>query len=130
MRALAVPAGGGGGVTLVNGGAGVVGVSGQDGSGGVEGGVPQGDREDLALDAGPRGGAGAALEPVAVHAGAAADVPLANRSRRCAVQRGEDMLRPHVEALRVVEVDVLWTLEEQEVPQGALAERQLRAAAI
>src|SRR3989442_1088811 len=55
-------------------------------------------RVDLA-----RGGPAAALEAVADHAGAAADVAFGDAARSRGVERREDVLRLHVEAVDVVE---------------------------
>src|SRR5262249_7235313 len=65
--------------------------------------------------------ADAALEAVADHPGAAADVALGDRAPACRVERGEDVLRRHMLALDVVEPAVVRLADGRHRPVRALA---------
>src|SRR6185503_1931464 len=61
--------------------------------------------------------AGAALEAVALHGRAAADVAFGHRSGLRAVERGEDVLRLDVKAVDVVEVAVVGFRDDRQQPR-------------
>ena len=63
-----------------------------------------------------RGGADAALELVADHPGAAADAALGDRAARGRVERGEDVLRPDVQAVDVVQPAVVGLGDDRQAP--------------
>jgi hypothetical protein len=64
-----------------------------------------------------RRGADAALEAVADHPRAAAHVPLAHRPARGRVERGDGVLRPHVEAVDVVQRPVVRLRDHRQPPR-------------
>ena len=64
-----------------------------------------------------RRGAGAALELVADHAGAAADIALGDRSRDRAIERGERVLGGDREARRIAEPAVIGFGHDRQQPR-------------
>src|SRR5438105_10199422 len=64
----------------------------------------------------PRRGAGAALEPIAAHARAAADVSFGHASRARLLDRRDDVFRLYMEAVDVVEKSVVRFRDDRQRP--------------
>ena len=64
----------------------------------------------------PRSSADTALEAVADHACAAADVPLGNGARYCGIDGGDNVLRPDVLTVYVVQPPVPGLADDRQAP--------------